>query len=34
MMVEAIKNPDEKRSIARTVLEALTEWFEVEMSLK
>ncbi len=33
-MVEVIKDPDEKRSIARTVLEALTEWFEVEMSLK
>lgn len=31
-MVEVIKDPDEKRSIARTVLEALTEWFEVEES--
>ncbi|MCR5092659.1 MAG: GNAT family N-acetyltransferase [Lachnospiraceae bacterium] len=31
-MVEAIKDPEEKRAIARTVLEALTEWFEVEES--
>ncbi len=31
-MIVAIKDPDEKRTIARTVLEALTEWFEVEES--
>ena len=32
MIVVAIKDPDEKRAIARTVLEALTEWFEIEES--
>ena len=32
MRIAAIKNPDEKRAIARTVLESLTEWFEVEES--
>ena len=31
-MIETIKDPDEKRVIARTVLEALPEWFEVEES--
>lgn len=31
-MVIAIKDPNEKRMIARTVLETLTEWFEVEES--
>ena len=31
-MITAIKDPDEKRTIARTVLEALPEWFEVEES--
>ena len=31
-MVTVIKDPDEKRAIARTVLEALPEWFEVEES--
>ena len=31
-MVAAITDPDEKRVIARTVLEALPEWFEVEES--
>ena len=32
MMVVTIKDPEEKRAIARTVLEDLTEWFEVEES--
>ena len=32
MNIVTIKNPDEKRTIARTVLENLTEWFEVEES--
>ena len=31
-MVVTIKDPDEKSAIARTVLENLTEWFEVEES--
>lgn len=31
-MVVTINDPDEKRMIARTVLEDLTEWFEVEDS--
>ena len=31
-MIVTITDPDEKRAIARTVLEALTEWFEVEES--
>ena len=31
-MIVTIKDPDEKRIIARTVLEALPEWFEVEES--
>ena len=31
-MVEMITDPAEKRLIARTVLEALTEWFEIEES--
>ena len=31
-MVTVVKDPDEKRAIARTVLEALPEWFEVEES--
>ena len=31
-MIAVIKDPDEKRKIARTVLEALPEWFEVEES--
>ncbi len=31
-MIEMIKDPKEKREIARTVLEALPEWFEVEES--
>ncbi len=31
-MVVAIEDSDEKRAIARTVLEALVEWFEVEES--
>ena len=31
-MVVTIKDPNEKRAIARTVLEALPEWFEVEES--
>ena len=31
-MVIAINDPNEKRMIARMVLEALTEWFEVEDS--
>ena len=31
-MVVTIKDSDEKRAIARTVLEALPEWFEVEES--
>ena len=31
-MVTVITDPDEKRAIARTVLEALPEWFEVEES--
>ena len=29
-MVVTIKDSDEKRTIAKMVLEALTEWFEVE----
>ena len=32
MTVVDIKDPNEKRAIARNVLEALTEWFEVEES--
>ena len=32
MKIVTIKDPDEKRKIARTVLENLTEWFEVEES--
>ena len=32
MRIAAIKNPDEKRAIARTVLEDLTEWFEIDAS--
>ncbi len=32
MMGVMIKDSEEKRAIARTVLEALTEWFEVEES--
>ena len=31
-MIERIKDTDKKREIARTVLETLTEWFEVEES--
>lgn len=31
-MIAVIKDPDEKRAIARAVLESLTEWFEVEES--
>ncbi len=31
-MILTIKDTDEKRAIARTVLEDLTEWFEVEES--
>ena len=31
-MIVTIKDPNEKRVIARTVLEDLTEWFEVEES--
>ena len=31
-MVVTIRDPDEKRAIAREVLEALPEWFEVEES--
>ncbi len=31
-MITEIKDPDEKKKIARTVLEALTEWFELEES--
>ena len=31
-MVVTIKDSNEKRAIARTVLEGLTEWFEVEES--
>lgn len=31
-MVEQIHNKEEKQAIARTILEALTEWFEVEAS--
>lgn len=31
-MIEIITEPNEKRHIARTVLEALDEWFEVEES--
>jgi GNAT superfamily N-acetyltransferase len=31
-MIVTIKDPNEKRAIAREVLEALTEWFEVEES--
>ena len=31
-MVVTINDPDEKRLIARTVLEDLTEWFEIEES--
>ena len=31
-MVVMIKDSDEKRVIARTVLEALPEWFEIEES--
>ena len=31
-MIIKINDPDEKRMIARTVLEGLTEWFEVEES--
>ena len=31
-MVVTIKDSDEKKAIARTVLEDLTEWFEVEKS--
>ncbi len=31
-MVVTIKDPDEKIAIARTILEDLTEWFEVEES--
>lgn len=31
-MVVTIKDSNEKRTIARSVLEALTEWFEVEES--
>ncbi len=31
-MIVTIKDPDNKRIIARTVLEALPEWFEVEES--
>lgn len=31
-MIAEIKNLDEKRTIARTVLEALPEWFEVKES--
>ncbi len=31
-MIEIIKDPEEKKVIARTVLESLTEWFEVEES--
>ena len=31
-MIETIKDPDEKRVIARTVLEALPEWFGIEES--
>ena len=31
-MVVMIKDSDEKKAIARTVLEDLTEWFEVEKS--
>ena len=32
MKIVNIKDPNEKRTIARTVLEGLTEWFEVEES--
>jgi len=32
MRIATIKDPGEKRTIARTVLEALPEWFEVEES--
>jgi GNAT superfamily N-acetyltransferase len=32
MKIVTIKDTDEKRAIARTVLENLTEWFEVEES--
>ena len=32
MKIVTIKDTDEKRTIARTVLENLTEWFEVEES--
>ena len=31
-MIVTINDPNEKRAIARTVLEDLTEWFEVEES--
>ena len=31
-MIENIKNPEEKKDIARTVLEGLKDWFEVEES--
>ena len=31
-MIVTIKDSNEKRAIARTVLEGLTEWFEVEES--
>ena len=31
-MIENIKNSEEKKIIARTVLEGLREWFEVEES--
>ena len=31
-MIKFIENKDEKRKISREVLEALTEWFEVEES--
>ena len=31
-MIEQIKDMDLKRTIARRILEALTDWFEVEES--
>ena len=30
--IREIKEPEEKRDIARRVLEALTDWFEIEES--
>ena len=32
-MIVEIKDPKEKQAVARKVLEALTDWFEVEEAL-